>query len=235
MEEFLEKIWIWATPISLTISLMFFIHKKNREYLEKEGYIESPKKVNPHTEGLYERETKRTDPNFEMDEFKKDAVKCFMVVQKSISNRRWEGIRMFEGDELFKKHDEMQQYLLNHNRFNVIEDIEINKVELLKHENDGLMERISLLLHVKMKDYIIDDQTLELLEGDKNAIKERTYEMQFRRHCGVTTKYGRSIFESVCPKCGTLASVTFEGHCEHCAAKVSDGQYSWILDHLIEV
>ena len=84
-----------------------------------------------------------------------------------------------------------------------------------------------------MRDYIIDEKTKQVLEGNKDQDVYMTYRLTFMRKAGVKTKEGTSqISTTNCPNCGAPVQITTSGQCEFCGSVITTGEHDWVLSSL---
>lgn len=226
---------IWALPIILIIVLVFASSSYRKNFVDNEPQKRHQNTIvhsDPRKEAHVERLIQEIDPNFSSEEFKQKAAECFMILQKAWTERDWEKIRPFESDALFNLHDEQLREYINNHQINVVEKIKISSTELLSFKVLGDKDVLNVRLDAVMRDYIIDDQTKQLLEGSKTKDIYSSYRMEFVRTHGVKTEEGKSVSTTNCPNCGAPTTVTSTGKCSYCDSLITSGNYSWVLNEL---
>ena len=84
-----------------------------------------------------------------------------------------------------------------------------------------------------MIDYIIDDATKKVLEGNPDVDQYMTYRLTFIRKAGVKTKQGKESKSTTnCPNCGAPTEITSSGQCEYCGSVITTGEHDWVLANL---
>ncbi len=178
-------------------------------------------------------EIRQVDENFSIEEFKSWARDLFIKLQDSWTKRDWSVIRCFETNQLFEQHSTQLQGYIDNKQINVLEGVAVNWVKLLKFEQSGDKEILSVVLSSKMIDYIIDEETKELIKGDKNTVIINAYKLTFIRKKGVKTKLGEDTVNTTnCPNCGAPTKITSSGQCEYCGSVITTGEYNWVLSNL---
>lgn len=174
----------------------------------------------------------KEDENFSAEEFKQFASECFVTLQSAWTKREWRPVRPFESDTLFNMHQQQLQDYIDQKRINVIERVNVAASQLISHEVQGDKEIVAIQLEAFMKDYVIDEATKNVVEGDQNKDFHNLYRLEFIRTFGVKTKAGKQLSTTNCPNCGAPTTVTSSGECEYCSSIITSGNYSWVLNEL---
>ncbi|WP_238885894.1 Tim44-like domain-containing protein [Clostridium sp. YIM B02551] len=175
----------------------------------------------------------KTDPLFSPDKFIGWSQEVFVSLQEAWTSRDWAKIRPFEKEELFRMHElQLQEYKKMH-RINVVERISVNQSYLFKYVRDAEYEYLTVYLHASMNDYIIDENTREIVKGDDETRFTNQYLLTFMRNVGVKTDPATSNMSTKqCPHCGAPIQVTSAGKCEYCDFIVTTGEHDWVLSDL---
>ena len=170
------------------------------------------------------------DPNFSSDKFIGFAREVFMKIQEAWTAKDWRPIRPFESETLFNQHKQQLDEYIRLKKTNVVEKIAIKHCSLNSFQQDGDKEVLKVNLNAVMRDYVIDDETKNVLESDPNRDWYMKYEMVFNRKAGVKTdpgKKGNTITN--CPNCGAPTEVTSSGQCAYCGSVITNGEHDWVL------
>ncbi|MDR0356973.1 MAG: TIM44-like domain-containing protein [Clostridiales Family XIII bacterium] len=173
---------------------------------------------------------KKTDPDFDGDQFEAWAQDLFLALNAAWTERNWSKIRIFESNNLYREHEAMLKEFRESGRINVIDEISVENVVLRWFERDEDYEYLEVLLRVQMLDYVVDEATMETISGDRNKICHRWYDLRFMRTRGSKTQ--RNLGEigvANCPNCGAPMQMTATGLCEYCKSLVTSGEYNWVL------
>lgn len=237
----LIDVLIHLGPIGLIIAavIVFFIYKNRNKIKDKmqdglsqldiEGLDMSSLK--PASEEEIEAEIRQEDENFSGDEFKQFASECFVTLQSAWTAREWAPIRHFETDTLFNMHNRQLQEYINNGTINVVERLKVRSTKIISHSVQGDKEVVCVQLKAVMRDYIIDENTRAVVDGDRNRDIYTTYRMEFIRTKGVKT-VSKKLSVTNCPNCGAPTQVTSSGQCEYCDSVITSGNYSWVLNEL---
>lgn len=165
-------------------------------------------------------------PDFKWSEFTEYVKKVFVSLQTSWSTLDWKKARAYQTDYLFQTHLYWIENYKKSGLRNVIEKIEIEKINPVKIERDAFYDAFTLRIRARMIDYVINNEN-KILQGSKNKPREFTEYWTFARRAGFKGK-SDSDFEK-CPNCGAELKINKTGFCEYCDAKISSGQFDWVL------
>jgi len=180
-----------------------------------------------------EAKVKVADELFNKEEFNQKAKMLFIKMQNAWMDRKWEDIRAFETDELFEQHQRQIEGYIRNKQINVMDRICVLYSKLYKFEQKGDKEVLEVVLKSRMADYIIDEDTKEVLKGDKNIERIKLYKLEFIRKVGVKTKTETEVLDTTnCPNCGAPNNITSSGKCEGCGSIITNGDFGWVLNSI---
>jgi preprotein translocase subunit SecG len=170
------------------------------------------------------------DPNFSEESFITRINNMYVQLQEAWMKKDWQSIRPFETDALFNAHQKELQALIDAHRTNIIDDIGILDTHILKYTVDGSNEVITVYLKARIIDYVIDDNTKKVIEGNKTQEVHIAYSLKMIRRHGVQTKPdSANTHATQCPNCGANVSINESGKCDYCGSIISNGEYDWVL------
>ncbi len=172
------------------------------------------------------------DPEFSEDLFISRVNNMFVQLQEAWQAKDWKKVRPFESDELFNMHARQLQELIDSHTTNVVDEIAILKTLITDYHYNGTTESLDVYMRVRYKDYIMDDNTGKVVEGDPNREITMEYELVMSRKKGVITRLAQNTVVSTCPNCGANVSINASGECEYCGSVVSNGDFDWVLTRL---
>lgn len=220
-------IWIFV------IVIIYVFKNSNGKNSNRSGNVSTPKS-NPVKSDLYQinvvERIQKNDQYFSEEKFKAWVNEVFIKLQTAWTARDWSGIRPFESEELFSLHKAQLQQYIDRNRINVIDRISVRNTELINYSVDGDKELLIVDLQATMKDYIVDANTQDVLEGDKDRYWEMKYYLTFMRKKGVKTDPSTSNKSTTnCPNCGAPTEITSAGKCPYCRSVITTGEHDWVL------
>lgn len=177
-------------------------------------------------------ELRERDPDFSEDMFISRINNMFIQLQEAWQAKDWKKVRPFESDELFNQHARQLQELIDSHTTNVVDEIAILRTEISDYHDNGATETLDVYMRCRYKDYIVDDNTGKVVEGDPKREYFMEYELAMTRKKGVTTRLAQNTVVSTCPNCGANVSINASGECEYCNSVVSNGDFDWVLSRL---
>lgn len=208
--------------------------KKVAKYNDYIARNSVPKTVEPiidvRQSHIYAYKIKEIDPLFVESKFLSWTKSLFAEMQRAWTARDWEPIRIFETEELFAQHKSQVQSYIDLKHINVLDRVSIKYATIYKFRQEDGKDILDIALKVAMKNYVIDEATQELVDGDPYKDFIRVYKLTFERKTGVLTKPGKmKISTTNCPNCGATTEIIASGKCAYCGSVITTGNYSWVL------
>lgn len=190
---------------------------------------ELPTRRDPHIESEL-AQLKGSDPAFDLSNLEATARSTFLKLQAAWSSVEWELARPLESDQLFAQHQMWMEMYATEGLRNVLEDVQIQRLELARIETDRYFESVTFRIFAKMKDYTIRVADGAMVAGDRQQDRVFSEYWTFVRRAGVTTKEREN---TSCPNCGApLDRVNMAGVCEYCDANITRGDFDWVLSRI---
>lgn len=175
----------------------------------------------------------QVDPLFSEEKFLAWSKDLYVKMQQAWTARDWEPIRPYETEELFEQHSAQLQEFIRNKKINVVEQIAVNYATVYSFRQTDDKDIVEVALKATKKDYVIDEETKEVLQGNKNQDRITVYKMTFERTKGKQTQAGTEEIDAKnCPNCGAPLKFTSSGKCAYCGSIVSTGVYDWVLSNL---
>lgn len=214
------------------IIIIAYIYEKNKGTNGTDRTKASTLDLNDNTNAVAEQ-IRQIDPMFSEDDFLAWTKEVFIKLQNAWTKKDWKIIRPFESNELFSQHNAQLQEFIDKGRTNIVERINVRNATLYSFKQDGDKETLKVTLKAVMRDYIIDDATKKVLEGNPDVDQYMTYRLTFIRKAGVKTKQGKESKSTTnCPNCGAPTEITSSGQCEYCGSVITTGEHDWVLANL---
>ena len=184
--------------------------------------------MNPDAKGRLE-DLSRRDPQLTFAAFQRRTEVIFAELQIAWSTREWKRARPFVSDSLFQSQLYWMTTYRRQKLRNITERSRIVGVQVAKVTADKYFDAITVRVFASGLDYTVSDETGELVSGSKT--RERYYTEYWTLIRG-SSRTGAAKSELVCPNCGGPLAVSMAGSCEHCNAKVSSGEFDWVLSRI---
>lgn len=111
---------------------------------------------------------------------------------------------------------------------NVTEGARITTVQLARVVSDKHFDALTVRVYASSVDYTIDGQG-HVVGGNKTAVRSYSEYWTLIRGSGRT---GAPRATPECPSCGAPLDINMTGHCGHCRAKVTSGEFDWVLSRI---
>ncbi|CAM4399006.1 TIM44-like domain-containing protein [Corallococcus exiguus] len=153
----------------------------------------------------------------------------FHEMQTAWAAREWKGMRPFLSDNLFQT----QLYWINAYREaglrNITENAHITNLVLARVTRDEYFDAVTLRVFASSLDYTVRDQDGQVVGGSRS--RERAYSEYWTLIRGRGVR-GKPSTQKKCPSCGAPLSINMAGHCTHCQARVTSGEFDWVLSRI---
>jgi predicted lipid-binding transport protein (Tim44 family) len=154
---------------------------------------------------------------------------AFIRIYKSWSENKLADARFLLSDRLYESFKFWIDTYKRANLVNKLENIKIQKIELVKIETDKYYDVFTVRIFASCFDYMQNINNNQIVGGsDKKERKYSEYWTFFR-------KAGRDFSETTydfksCPSCGAGIDKIGQGaECSYCGSKISTGDFSWVL------
>jgi hypothetical protein len=174
-------------------------------------------------------ELTQRDPQFVWPQFQARVAMIFGAMQVSWSSREWAQVRPFVSDNLFQMLAYwIEAYKRAHLR-NITEGARVEQIELARITSDKFFDALTVRLFATSLDYTIADADGRVVGGNRSKPRRYSEYWTLIRGAG---KSGPSRTDGVCPSCGAPLRIEMAGHCEYCRAKVTSGEFDWVLSRI---
>lgn len=169
------------------------------------------------------------DPAFTWLAFSNRVTTVFSRFHEAWTAQALEGVRPYLSDNLF----ETQRYWVDTYKAaglrNVTESPAIAAIHLCRITSDKYFDAVTVRVYASCVDYTIDGSG-DVVGGSKRAVRQYSEYWTFIR--GVD-RVGAPKADDGCPNCGgPIADINMAGICRHCQAKVTTGQFDWVLSRI---
>lgn len=236
----------WPLKLIVIVGIIAFIiftkkTKKGKEFSSTLNRLNSTSSSNTgyavqDNTTKIESAIRKNDVNFSVGKFLGWSEEVFMTIQQAWTTRDWDKIRPFEKEELYRKHQLQLQEYINSGTINIVERVNVNQTYLYKYVRDNEYEYLTVYLQARMNDYIVDENTKQVVRGNREKEYHNKYLLTFMRKTGVLTDAATSNMSThQCPHCGAPLAITSAGKCEYCDTIVTTGEHDWVLSDLDSV
>jgi hypothetical protein len=169
------------------------------------------------------------DPSFGWPAFVARVGVVFSAFHQSWSSQDLTAVRPYLSDNLF----ELQQYWVRayqqQGLRNQTENPVIVTVHLARVTQDRFFDAVTVRVFASCLDYTTNASG-EIVSGDRDKPREYSEYWTFIRGAG---KSAAPRSDGACPSCGaSLAGINMAGECTSCNAKVTSGEFDWVLSRI---
>ena len=187
-----------------------------------------PTVVDPEAQGRWGAIARR-DPHFQWQTFSQRVGLVFAEFQAAWTARDLAKMRPFFTDALF----DTQRYWVEAYRAqglrNVTDRARIEGLELARVTSDKWFDAVTVRLRGAGLDYVVRDSDSKVMSGSTHRERRYTEYWTFIRGASRT---GPTRTARECPSCGAPLDVGMAGDCRYCRAKVTTGEFDWVLSRI---
>ncbi len=173
-------------------------------------------------------------PDFSWEAFKTTTTDIFGKLQQAWSEQRWELARPYETDALFQTHRFWMERYARHGLVNRLDRVAVRRIEPVKVGKDAFYESFTVRIFASMLDWTEEKASGRLVGGSKDQVRVFSEYWTFiRRIGGKADPDGGGWNADNCPSCGApLDNVSQAGVCGYCDAKITGGDFDWVLTRI---
>ena len=138
-------------------------------------------------------------------------------------------VRPYVSDGLF---DYLQYWIDAYRRQglrNVLEGMRITEITLVKIVRDRWFDAVTFRVWGAGRDSTVRQATGDVVAGNPRADRFYSEYWTLIRGAGVR---GAPRTDKSCPNCGAPLNTNMAGQCQHCGAKITSGEFDWVLSKI---
>jgi predicted lipid-binding transport protein (Tim44 family) len=169
-------------------------------------------------------------PDFSPADFDRRARFAFIRLQEAWGAGRWNDARPFCTDTSWNTLRFWVERYAAVGLRNRTADVTIERLEIVKVQQDAWYEAITVRIWASMRDWMEDAKTAEVVGGNAHQPHKFSEYWTFLRATGTGAKSGDP---SRCPSCGApLDQINAAGECGYCHTVVTTGKFDWVLTRI---
>jgi len=177
-------------------------------------------------------EYRSIDPTFSEEEFREKLSNLYVRFQNSWQDKKLDDVRPYLTDAFFSQIDrQLDAYRHNH-QTNRIERISVLGVSLRGWKQEDGKDVIIAELRTRIVDYVVDDNTGNVIRGDAKAEKFMTYEWTLQRTSGMKSAESTGVTTETCPHCGAPVNINNSAVCEYCGSVLKSDTFDWAVSSI---
>ncbi len=174
-------------------------------------------------------ELQQRDPSFVWQAFQARVGLVYGEFQVAWSARDLAKMRAYLSDNLFQMQSYWVDAYVKQGLRNMNDNARIEGIELARVDSDAFYDAITVRVRAVGLDYTVSDRDGRVVSGSKS--RERRYTEYWTLIRGVAKK-GPTRTDNACPNCGAPLVVNMAGVCNYCKAKVTSGEFDWVLSRI---
>ena len=223
--------------IGVYVVVLFLKSKSNQSSSEKSYsratvyYPPNHRRVEHNT--IATSRVKYGDPNFDADAFTSWVREVYIQLQAAWTKKDWNLVRSLESASLYSQHSAQLEDYIQSQTTNVLERVYVENVRIKDfYENPDGNDTLVVILSSTLRDYVIEDKTRKVIEGDPRKDLFTVYQMNFIRKHGSQTEntVQDEAVSDHCPNCGAPLKISAISQCEYCGAELTRSPNQWVLD-----
>ncbi len=169
------------------------------------------------------------DPAFSEAAFCEKLSNYYVQMQNAWTAKNMSSVRHLFTDSLFAQFDRQLDVLRQTHRTNYVDRISVLGVRVMGWMQDDVNDVIIARLQTRIVDYVLDDATGNLVQGDRSKEKFLDYEWKLVRTKGKKTEQTEGTTQLHCNSCGAVVDVNRSAKCEYCGAIITTSDYDWVI------
>lgn len=171
----------------------------------------------------------KEDPAFDQAAFEEKLSNLYVQMQNCWTAKDIEPLRNCFTDAYFTQMDRQLDHYRQHGQTNEVENIAVLDVRLLGWKRESGEDHIIAALKTRITDYVIDDESGNVVKGSRTAEKFMTYEWDLCRTSGKVTGTSNGVSRVVCPSCGAPVDINVSARCEYCGTVLKSDDFDWAI------
>lgn len=223
--------------IGVYVVVLVLKNKSNQNSSEKS--YSSATVYNPQNHRRVEHNTLATsrvkygDPNFDARTFTSWVKEVYIQLQAAWTKKDWNLVRSLESASLYSQHSTQLEDHIRAKTTNVLEKVYVENVRIKDfYENPDGNDTLVVILSSTLRDYVIEDQSKRVIEGNPQEDLFTVYQMNFIRKHGSQTELNINdkAISDHCPNCGAPLKISAISKCDYCDADLTRSPNQWVLD-----
>lgn len=169
------------------------------------------------------------DPAFREADFSEKLANLYVQMQNGWTDQDIEPLKPYFTDVLFARMDQQLEQLRRRKQTNYVDRIAVLGVDLKGFLRQNGEDHIIAVLNTRIVDYTMDDESGEVVSGDRRKEKFMLYEWNLVRPSGVQTGQRSGTRRSVCPSCGAPLDANISARCPYCGGVLGTGSGDWVI------
>jgi hypothetical protein len=112
---------------------------------------------------------------------------------------------------------------------NITENAQAENIQAVRIVTDKFFDAMTVRVFASSTDFTIADADGKIVSGSRSKRRKYTEYWTLLRATGAK---GPARTDAACPNCGAPLKVEAAGNCAYCRAKVTSGEFDWVLSRI---
>ncbi len=170
------------------------------------------------------------DPKFSEESMKEFISNSYVRLQKAWQAKDLSAVQTLLSDAYFAQMSSQVEAFKRSGRTNVIDRPAVMGVTLLGWKTEGGCDVMVANIRARITDYVISDDTGDVVGGDPDHQKFMEYEWRLSRTSGVKTAESVGTRAANCPNCGAPIDLNKSAVCPYCDSVIKTDRHDWVIN-----
>ena len=175
-------------------------------------------------------EFKELDPEFDEAVLREKLSNLYIQMQNEWHNRNIESLKPYFTDAFYNQSERQIKQKIENHQTPCTERVAVFEVTPRGFYTSGGMDHIIVCVKSRLVAYTIDDNTGQVISGDKNKEKFMEYEWDICRKSGTLTNKTDGMKTVNCPNCGAPLNINQTTKCPFCMSVINIVNEDWALN-----
>ena len=208
----------------------FLVNRKGARNPSTSVHIPNQSRPQPMVNDL--ADLKARDPGFSEEKFLSDASNLYIQMQNAWTARNLTELRPRLSAALYAQSERQVEAYKKNRQTNHVERINVIDKRIVGCTRDSQNDIITVRLTSRIVDYVTNDDTGEVVRGDRNKELFMTYQWTFLRSLGMKTETVSGTDDTHCPNCGAPINLNQSTVCEYCGSVLESAKFDWIVSEI---
>lgn len=210
--------------IIIVVLVIRMSKKENKGDVGRNVSVETPLRPLSELKGL--------DQGFDEAEFKEHLSNLYIQMQQRWHERDITSLKPYFTDAFYNQSEMQLKEMKRNKQTPCTERVAVLEVKPNGFYQSSGMDHIVVTVRSRIVAYVVNDETGNLISGDRNREKFMTYEWDLCRSSGVVTGRTDGMQAVNCPHCGATVNINQSARCEYCGGIIEVQNQDWALDSI---
>ncbi len=173
--------------------------------------------------------TASVDPQFSIVNMQKKLANLYVQLQNCWSQMDITSLRPYLTDELYTQSERQLNELKQNEQTPHVERIAVLGTDIRGYFRRDGMDHLIVEMSTRINTYVTDNNTGNVVRGDRDSEKFMTYEWDLVRPTGTKTEEAGEMQVVNCPNCGAPVSINATAKCPFCDSVITVNAKDWVL------